>query len=111
MTREEIAKVRARLAEIKGNNYKEQEIILIQLIDELGLSRAFTGQDGKEIVVSRTQTINTHLQTEMMWIICESAEKSCKSAEESSKTAKWSCFWAALSAFLVAISIFLMMCP
>jgi hypothetical protein len=112
MTREEIAGVRAKQIEINScKDYSKQKEELRKLNDDLGLSKAFSGNNDPEIVLCYNEKINSHLQTEMMRIICESAEKSCKSAEKSSKTAKWSCFWAAVSAFLVFVSIFLMMCP
>jgi hypothetical protein len=118
MTIEEIDKVRARKAEIKGNNYAEQLDKLRNLIDELGISRAFSpAKDPKDIVMCYNEIINTHLQTEMMRNICESAEKSCKSAEESSGISRKSCRWAMWAAIaslacavLTAVSVILMMC-
>jgi len=103
MTPEEIDAYRSRLIEFKGRDYAKQVHDAEEMLDSLGLSKA-AGDWGNQMMVSRhLEKINTHLQTEMMRIICESAEKSCKSAEESSEISRKSCRWAAIAAIASGI--------
>jgi hypothetical protein len=95
----EIGAIRKQLDEIRGKSVSEQIQNFRKLLSEHGLGSLLPWNSRKDTVIeSCLIRIHTVLQTEMMRIICESAEKSCKSAAESSNLSKWSCRWAAIAA-------------
>ena len=99
----EIKEHKKKLAEIGNLSGANRSSGLTDMANELGVY--YFPADGARDTHVLYHNIHTHLQSEMMYLACVSAEESSKSAEESSRIAKRACIWAAIAAIVACIGI------